>query len=283
VTRLKIMSLLDALILGVIQGLTEFLPVSSSGHLALGKHLLGLPTHGLMFEVAVHVATAAAVVLAYRRRVRGLLDALPSLLKPSAWKLDPEAGQLGLERAENLRLLAFLLLGTIPAGIAGVLLKDSVEGVFNSPRMVCWMLAVTGVVLMSSRLAPRDSQRGLTWSRVMIIGIAQAFALLPGISRSGMTITAGLLAGLSPGRAAEFSFLLALPAIMGAAAVEIISQFSVAPPEYPGTLVLLVGSGSAFLSGFAAIFFLLRALQKKGFDRFAWYCWLVAALGLALL
>ncbi|MBW7996896.1 MAG: undecaprenyl-diphosphate phosphatase [Candidatus Glassbacteria bacterium] len=276
------MGLLDALILGVVQGLTEFLPVSSSGHLALGKHLLGLATHGLMFEVAVHVATALAVVLAYRRRISGLAEALPSVCKPSAWKVPPGADKLTLERAENVRLIFFLAWGTVPAGVAGVLLRDTVENAFNSPRMVCWMLIATGVVLIASRLAPQDSGRGLTWTRVLIIGVAQAFALLPGISRSGMTITAALLCGLSPGRAAEFSFLLALPAILGAAAVEIVSQFSAVPPEFPGTWALVTGLGAAFFSGLAAIFFLLKTLRKGRFDRFAWYCWALAGAGLFL-
>ncbi len=277
------MGLLDALILGVLQGLTEFLPVSSSGHLALGKHLLGLTTHGLMFEVALHVATALAVVLAYRRRLSGLVEALPHALSLAAWRVSPGSSKVHLERAGNLRLMLFLVLATVPAGVAGLLLKDSVESAFNSPRVVCLMLVATGVVLFVSRFAPAGSKRGLTWGRVLLIGVAQAFALLPGISRSGTTITAGLLLGLSPGLAAEFSLLLALPAIFGATVVEIASQFAVAPPDFPGTWALIVGLGGAFFSGLIAIFFLLKILQKGRFDYFAWYCWAIAALGLILL
>ncbi len=277
------MGLLDALILGILQGLTEFLPVSSSGHLALGKHLLGLPTHGLMFEVMLHVATALAVVLAFHKRLAGLINALPHALDRSAWKLSPDSGKDHNERAGNLRLLFFLILGTVPAGVAGLLLKDAVESAFNSPRMVCLMLIATGAVLIASRFAPKESKRGLTWPRVVLIGMAQACALLPGISRSGTTITAGMLCGLSPVLAAEFSFLLALPAIFGATVVEIASQFAVAPPDFPGTWPLVVGLGSAFFSGLIAIFFLLKVLQKGRFDYFAWYCWTVAALGLILL
>ncbi len=277
------MGLLDALILGIVQGLTEFLPVSSSGHLALGKHLLGLPTHGLMFEVMLHVATALAVVLAFRRRLSGMVAALPRAFKLDAWKVNSGSSKEQLERAGNLRLMLFLILGTVPAGVAGLLLKDSVESAFNSPRMVCLMLIVTGAVLIASRFAPGANRRGLTWSRVLLIGVAQACALLPGISRSGMTITTGLLLGLSPGLAAEFSFLLALPAIFGATVVEIASQFAVAPPAFPGTWPLIVGLGSAFFSGLIAIFFLLKVLQKGRFAYFALYCWAVAALGLILL
>ncbi len=278
------MGLLDALILGVVQGLTEFLPVSSSGHLALAKHLLGLTTHGLMFEVALHVATALAVVLAYRRRLSGLVEALPHALSLAAWKVSPGSSKAHLERAANLRLMFFLVLATVPAGVAGLLLKDSVESAFNSPRVVCLMLIATGAVLFASRFAPAgESKRGLTWGRVLLIGVAQAFALLPGISRSGTTITAALLLGLSPGLAAEFSFLLALPAIFGATVVEIASQFAVAPPDFPGTWPLIVGLGGAFFSGLTAIFFLLKILQKGRLDYFAWYCWAIAALGLILL
>ena len=278
------MSIIDALILGVVQGLTEFLPVSSSGHLALGKHLLGLTTHGLMFEVAVHVATALAVMLAYRRRLRGLVDALPSALSPAAWKnflrFQPAAsGACDQPAADPVSGYRHRALQALRVSC----LKTMWRSAFNSTTMVCLMLIATGVVLMLSRFAPSGSKKGLTWSRVLLIGVAQACALLPGISRSGMTITAALLLGLSPGLAAEFSFLLALPAIFGATVVEIASQFAVAPPDFPGTMALIAGLGSAFFSGLLAIFFLLKVLSKGRFDRFAWYCWAVASLGLILL
>lgn len=144
------------------------------------------------------------------------------------------------------------------------------------------MLFATGAVLILSRLSRPDRTRELAWWRVVLIGLAQAVALLPGISRSGMTITAALLLGLTPGRAAEFSFLLALPAILGAAVLEAISEFSRSMSALPGAGVLAVGVLSAFLSGFFAIFFLLKTLQAGRFDRFAWYCWIVAAAGLIL-
>lgn len=277
------MDLIDALILGVVQGLTEFLPVSSSGHLALGKALLGLETQGLLFEVTVHVATAMAVMLAYRRRLAGMVEALPAAFTPGAWTVRPGAAKEQLKKAENVRLIFLLAWGTVPAAVAGVLWKDNVESAFNDPRMVLYMLIATGAVLMSTRLAPDETRRGINWKIVLLIGLAQACALLPGISRSGMTIAVGLLCGLSAGVAAEFSFLLALPAILGAAAVEVASQFSAAPPEFPGTMVLAVGLLAAFASGFAAIYFLLRLLQKGKFDRFAWYCWAVAGAGLLLM
>jgi len=256
-------------ILGILQGFTEFLPVSSSGHLVLGQALLGFDLPGLAYEVTLHVATAAAVVLTYRKRISVMLASL----KPSG------TGEAAVTREHRL-LVWYLVIGTVPAAVVGVLFKDRVESAFDSPREVCLMLAVTGVILSLSRLGKANPARGLVWWRVLLIGAAQAVALLPGISRSGTTITAALLLGLTPGRAAEFSFLLALPAILGAAVLEFVSEFSQGAPALPGTGVLAVGALSAFLSGFLAIFFLLKTLQSGRFDRFAWYCWAVAAAGL---
>ena len=263
------MEYLFSFILGIVQGLTEFLPVSSSGRLVLAQTLLGFQLPGLAFEVTLHLATAAAVVLAYRRRIGAMLASL----RP--------AGTGDAQSTLEHRLLVwYLVLGTVPAAMAGLLFKDRVERAFDSPHEVCLMLLVTGAVLFTSRLGQADTDRGLVWWRVVVIGLAQAVALLPGISRSGMTITAALLLGLTPGRAAEFSFLLALPAILGAAVLEAVSELSRGLSALPGSEVLAVGVLSAFLSGFFAIFFLLKILQAGRFDRFAWYCWAVAAAGL---
>lgn len=277
------MGFLESILLGIVQGLTEFLPISSSGHLVLAEALLGVETPGLIFEVAVHLATAGAVVLAYRKRIRSMLQAVPLAYKPRLWKKSPEKDESQSSLRENFLLDCYLVLGTIPAVVIGLFFKDSVESAFGSPRLVCSMLILTGLILLSSRLAPKAPARHLSWWRVLLIGLAQSAALLPGISRSGATITAALLLGLSPGRAAEFSFLLALLAILGASVFEFASEFGSVMANLPVLWPILVGVAAAFFSGLAAIFFVLKALQKGRFDRFAWYCWAVGLSGLLLL
>ena len=266
------MSYLDAVLLGLLQGITEFLPISSSGHLVLGEAVLGVKSSGLVFEVALHLATAGAVILAYRKRLRGMLTALPLMFRPRLWKKAAADSTLSPALRENLILDWYILLGTLPAAAAGLLFKDLVESAFSSVRLVCLMLMVTGMILLSSRFARKDNHRGLSGSRSLGVGLAQAVALIPGISRSGTTITAGLLLGLAPVRAAEFSFLLALPAIFGAALLESLSLGSSAAAALPAAGPLAAGVAAAFFSGFAAIYFLLRTLQKGKFDQFAFYC-----------
>jgi len=277
------MDFIEALLLGILQGLTEFLPVSSSGHLVLAEALLGVETPGIIFEVAVHLATAGAVVLAYRNRIRSIFQSVPLVYKPRLWKKAPAGDESQLCLHENFILGCYLVLGTIPAAVIGLLFKDSVERAFSSPHFVCLMLIVTGLILLSSRLAPEESTRTLSWWRVLLIGLAQSAALLPGISRSGATITAALLLGIPAGRAAEFSFLLALPAIIGASVLELAPLFANELSNLPVLWAVPAGVAAAFFSGFAAIFFLLKALRKGRFDRFAWYCWAVGISGLLLL
>lgn len=268
------MNILQAMLLGLVQGLTEFLPVSSSGHLVIGEALLGVKNQGIIFEVALHLATAGAVILAYRKRIGLIIKAFLSLVKTPAVPLDEAL------RKENLRLGWFVILGTIPAGIIGVAFKDCFEAAFSSPRMVSGMLLGTGAILMLSRFAPK-TVKPINWRSALGVGLAQAVAILPGISRSGSTISAGLLLGLGPGRSAEFSFLLALPAILGAGVIEAAGIFS-QPYALEGInrLALFCGAFTAFVSGFAAIYALLRLLQRGRFDRFAWYVWAVGAAGL---
>ncbi|OGG06631.1 MAG: hypothetical protein A3F83_06225 [Candidatus Glassbacteria bacterium RIFCSPLOWO2_12_FULL_58_11] len=272
------MSYLDAVLLGLLQGITEFLPISSSGHLVLGEAVLGVKSSGMVFEVALHLATAGAVILAYRKRLRGMLTALPLMFRPRLWKKAAADSTLSPVLRENLILDWYILLGTLPAAAAGLLFKDLVESAFSSVRLVCLMLMVTGMILLSSRFARKDNHRGLSGSRSLGVGLAQAVALIPGISRSGTTITAGLLLGLAPVRAAEFSFLLALPAIFGAALLEALSLGSSTFTSLPGAGPLAAGVAAAFFSGFAAIYLLLRILQKGRFNHFAYYC---LAVGLA--
>ncbi|MFC1574577.1 undecaprenyl-diphosphate phosphatase [Gemmatimonadota bacterium] len=258
------MTLLDALILGFIQGATEFLPVSSSGHLVMGQALLGINIPGVAFEVAVHLATLASVLLVYRRRVGDLLV--------GAFKLDSQAW----------RYLGLLILATLPAAVLGLTMGDLIEGFFEAPAVAGGALLVTGTFLWTSRWALARNPAGKPGARsALLIGLAQAFALVPGISRSGATVVAGLWLGLEAEEAAAFSFLMAIPAISGAAVLQI--------PELGGgsgglgVPALLLGSGVAALVGVLAIWTFVAMLKRKAFHRFGPYCWGVGLLFLLYL
>ena len=260
------MSILDAIILGIVQGLTEFLPISSSGHLVLGKHLLGLDQPGFYFEVALHIATALAVILHYRKRVAAMLMAP---FRPSAEN-----------RRENLNLIGFIILGTIPAVLVGFTLKDTFESLFGNPGTVSIMLIITGGILMASRFAGNNGKARLGWVNSLIVGIAQSLAIVPGISRSGTTIVTGLFLKLPPAKVAEYSFLLSLPAILGAGILTLKDALESGAPAGIGTSALVAGCIASFISGYLSIIFLLRVLEKGRFDRFAWYCWAVGIAGI---
>jgi len=275
--------LLESVLLGLVQGITEFLPISSSGHLVLGQALLGVEKSGISFEVAVHLATGAAVVVHYRRLLWRMLFALRLVFSPRAWKADVAGGREDAVDREHLRLFWYLALGTLPAAVIGFAFKDFFEEVFYSPRLVCLLLLVTGAMLIATRLAARRAGRGLFWRAALLIGAAQAAAIFPGISRSGATIAAGLLLGLSAEKAAEFSFLLALPAIFGAALLELAAPAGSVLQAGLTLPALLLGSAAAFVFGYLAIALLLKVLFAGRFDRFAYYCWAVGLTGLVLL
>ena len=251
----------EGIILGVVQGLTEFLPVSSSGHLVVAEAALGLHTPGVFVEVTVHVATLVAVAIVYWRRIGELLA--------GAWRRDPAAwAYVGL-----------LLLASVPSAVVGVLFQDWFESTFDSLALVGVNFLVTGTFLWSTRAArpgarPAPSARGAVG-----IGLAQAAAILPGISRSGATVTAGIWGGVDPVRAAEFSFLMAMPAITGAAVLQWPEMAAGTAAVGPAPLALAFVA--ALLSGIAAIRLLVRLLARGAFHRFAPYCWTIGVLTLA--
>lgn len=259
----------QALVLGLVQGLTEFLPVSSSGHLALGEALLGVNPGGVVFEVSVHVATAAAVIAYYGRRI--------SALAAGAFRGDREAWSF----------VGKLALASVPAALAGWLFEGPVARALDSPALVAVLLAVTGAVLWASRRFRGRATSGgeVSWRSAVWVGAAQAVALLPGISRSGMTVVAALWRGVGPAKAAEFSFLLALPAILGAAILEAPRLLAPGPAGGSGAGVSWTALAAAFLaaavSGFVALGWLVRWLERGRLHRFAYYCWAIAALFLA--
>lgn len=266
--------------LGLLQGATEFLPVSSSGHLVLGQHLLGLDLPGLSFEVVVHVGTLAAVLAAYRHDVAAVLRGVVEVLRrPGAVLRDPllRRGAAGL--GPDGRLAWLLLLGSIPAALAGLLGKAWIETAFSDLRFlgVGW-LVTAGLLLAADRFLraarPPVTAGDPTGPQALAMGVFQALAVLPGISRSGSTIAAGLFAGLSAGAAARFSFLLSIPAIGGAALLDALDilQSGTALPLAP----LLVGFLTAAASGYLAIRWLLDLLRRGRLAYFAAYCLLLS-------
>lgn len=250
------MTLLEALILGLVQGLTEFLPVSSSGHLVLTQQLMGVEDAGITFEILVHFATLLSVVIYFWKRLWQLFLAI---LPP--WKL---------EMAPERKMIGMLALGTLPAVAAGLGLKGTFEKAYENPVLVSLLLLVTGSMLFLPKLVKRGEAL-VGWKSSLIMGIGQAFAILPGISRSGSTIVAGMLSGVRSDKAAEFSFLLAIPAIAGASVLEVKHM---AAEGIDSTLLTnyLAGGAVAFVSGLIAIFTVLVSVRKGRFEWFGYYC-----------
>ncbi|HSK21501.1 MAG TPA: undecaprenyl-diphosphate phosphatase [Longimicrobiales bacterium] len=302
------MSWWEAAVLGVIQGLTEFFPVSSSGHLVMGGAVLGLEIPGILFEVAVHVATLVSVLFVYRLRIWTLIR-----------------GCCGLEEESTWPYVMKLVLATIPAAIVGFTLEDWFEARFDDPVFAGTMILVTGSFVWSSRWVRADARRPFpldwmpilvaaaisllagtivpflavlavegtimavsrvtastewrqepTWGGALLMGIAQSVAILPGISRSGSTVLTGMWRRIDPVAAAEFSFLMSIPAILGAAVLKV--------PDIGtegmgvGVVPLLVGGIAAGVAGILAISLFVALLKRQNFYTFAYYCWAVGAL-----
>ena len=250
----------QGLLLGLVQGLTEFLPISSSGHLVLAERLVGYQPQGVFFEVVVHVATLLSVVAAYWQRIRVLL-----------------AGLVRGDR-ESWRYALLLLLASIPAGAAGIFLREYFERTFHSMPALGWQFLITAVILWSTRfVVDRARQTRVTPLHAILIGIGQAFAIVPAISRSGATIAAGLWSGLSAEAAAEFSFIMSIVVIAGSGVME---ARNIPPGAAPFTFPLLLAFLAAMISGFLAIRWLVALLKHRKFHLFAPYC---AILGLVCL
>ncbi len=255
------MTVWEAVFLGALQGATEFFPVSSSGHLVVGQTLLGLEIPGVQFEVVVHVATLISVMVVYRGRLITLLY-----------------GTLRQE-GDAWRYVGLLALATVPAGIVGVLFGDAIEELFESPFVPAFGFFVTGAILWSTRRAlARKEWTRPGWGVALLIGFAQAFALVPGISRSGTTVAMALWLGVAAEEAAAFSFLMAIPAIAGAALLQmpdLASQgLTVSGPALAAGFVVAAITGTLAIKAFVAV------LERRAFHRFAIYCW---ALGAAFL
>ncbi len=258
---------IEALILGIVQGATEFLPISSSGHLVLVGALLGVEEGGLLVEITLHTGTLLAVLVYFRSRLRWMFTEAPRR---------DETGR----RARAWIL--WLLVGTVPAALVGILLRGPIEEVFRSPRAALAGLLATGFILASTRWAV-SRLKDPAGPAALVMGLAQAVAILPGISRAGATIAAGMWSGVDKSEAAEFSFLLSLPAIGGAALLQTAELMQGGVPGASGmVLPLALGFAASFAAGYAAIAGLLEVLRRRGLVPFAWYCWAVALAGLLI-
>ena len=243
------MSILEALILGLVQGLTEFIPVSSSGHLLLAHELFGTTESTLAFDVALHVGTLLALILFFRKDL---------------WRL---AKNIIGKNADG-RLARLLIIATIPAAIAGFLFGDYIDENLRSPLVVALSLAIMGVImLVVDRKVTPENKAEVTTKQGMIVGFAQIAALIPGISRSGATMTAGIFSGLDRKQAAKFSFLLAIPIIAGSALGILLKDGD----SLNIGSELFIGMITAFASGLFAIRFMLGIIAKVGLKPFAYY------------
>ncbi|MBQ2105211.1 MAG: undecaprenyl-diphosphate phosphatase [Bacteroidales bacterium] len=251
----------QALILGLVQGLTEFLPVSSSGHLVIFRELLGAEAPSdLVFEITVHVATALATIVVFRKQI---LDLLQGLFK--------------FKYNQQTDFIAKLVVSMIPVAIVGFFFKDKVEELFSSLLVVGCALMVTALLLfLSDRVKARKEGKEITFGQALVMGLGQAVAVIPGLSRSGTTISAGLLSGASRNKVAEFSFLMVLVPILGEAFLDLVggdlatSSISIAP--------LLLGFLAAFFSGLFACKAMIALVKKAGLKWFALYCAIVGLI-----
>lgn len=266
------MDLLQSFFLGLLQGLTEFLPVSSSGHLALARALLGRNLEpGITFEIVVHFGSFCSIIVYYRKLIGEIISDLLKSLSPGGIK----EGRAATD--PNTRLVFIILLSMIPAMIVGFTLRDTIESIFLNPFFISCMLIVTGFLLFSTRFVT-NPDKPVTTGRGLMMGIAQALAILPGISRSGSTISVGLFSGIDREHVANFSFLMVLPVLAGAMLLEIIeiTRYGI---ESAAMMSLLIGFLTSFISGYIALTYLIILLKREKFHYFAYYCWAIGIAG----
>jgi undecaprenyl-diphosphatase len=251
---------LSMMILAVVQGLTEFLPISSSGHLVLGQRLLGMGQSSLVEDVVLHLGTLLAVVFFYRRDIARLLR---------------DVARRGPEGSRARAYALALIVGTLPAAAVGLFLEDPIERIFDRVELVLAAMTATALLLFLTRRFERGEGQ-VTLRAALLIGVAQAVAILPGCSRSGWTISVALALGIGPVEAARFSFLLSVPAILGAVVLQAGKLEAATTP----VSALLLGAALAAVVGFLALRWLLALLRDMRLHRFAWYLLGLVATGL---
>lgn len=259
------MDWLEAIFLGIIQGLTEFLPVSSSGHLEIAKYIGGddaTASESMMMTVVLHAATALATLVVFRKEVMDILK-----------------GLFQFENNEEFQFSMKIILSMIPAVIVGLAFEEQIEQLFHQQiLLVGGMLIITGLLLFLADKA-KNTSTGVGFQQAIIIGIAQAIAILPGISRSGATISTSVLLGIDREKAARFSFLMVVPLILGKMAKDILDgDFAMESTQF---IPLIIGFTSAFITGILACIWMIRLVKKSQLKYFAFYCFLIGGSAIA--
>tara|TARA_R110002020_G_scaffold238414_8_gene450927 strand:+ start:427 stop:1221 length:795 start_codon:yes stop_codon:yes gene_type:complete len=258
------MEIIDAIILGIIQGLTEFLPVSSSGHLELGKAILGeskVPAEGLMFTVVVHFATALSTIVVFRKDISEILR-----------------GLFKFQWNEETQFVSKIVLSMIPAAIVGVVFAEELESLFDGQILFVGCMPVLTAVLLFLADKAKFTNQPVTFGQALIIGIAQAVAILPGISRSGATISTSVLLGIDKGKAARFSFLMVVPLILGKIAKDILDGGLSLETE--GIGYLSAGFLAAFIAGIIACTWMIKLVKNSKLSYFSIYCLIVGVIAI---
>jgi undecaprenyl-diphosphatase len=286
-TFVTIMSYTQAILLGIVQGLTEFLPISSSGHLVIVQHLFGLRQADLAFDVSVHLGTLMAVVAFFRKDIIGIIMDLLAFSRKLR-STGPFGWQATLQAHPHARLAGLIVIGSIPTAVLGLFLKQFADRLFASPFIAGGMLLVTGTLLVTTRRPQQRAQqrptdfRRLAQIRILdalMVGVSQGLAVMPGLSRSGTTITVAIHSGIHPEAAARFSFLLSIPAVAGAALLvlrEALAQNTFEPAT------CLIGALAALVVGYAALALLVFVINRGRLFAFAPYCWLAGTAAMFL-
>ena len=260
------MNPIQAILLGFIQGVTEWLPISSSGHLRITEQLLGLRLP-LLFDVSLHVGTLAVILIFFRKDIKAIIAALAK----------------GDFKSENGKLILLILIGTVPTALLGVgfSFNDTVETIFSGFLPIAGAFITCGVILYISKIG-REQTCTISYLVALAIGTAQGIALIPGISRSGLTIATAILLGVRRDKAFKFSFLLSVPAIIGALGLTLYKQHEMLTLVGVGWMEILFGIAVSMIVSYFALKLLWKALAGKKFYLFAFYCWLIGALLLIL-
>ena len=275
----------ESIILGLLQGLAEFLPISSSGHLVLGHELLGMNEAGMFFDIMLHAGTLLSIFVVFHKKIT---DIIVGCIR---------------KNPDQLREAGYIVLASIPTALIGLGFKDALEGLFENPRAVCVALLVTATLLFVSQWGRTGSKHPeaegvkMNWWRALVTGVVQGIACIPGISRSGSTISGMIFMGVNRKYAGEFSFLMSIPAVGGAALLDVIKwvkcqgmtpEKALLDPEKAMKCIdagsfspeLLAGMLVAFIAGIFALVWLMNFVQKGKFHYFSYYLWIVGILGL---
>jgi undecaprenyl-diphosphatase len=258
------MDLIQTIILGLIQGLTEWLPISSTGHLRLTEHFSGLKVP-ILFDVLLHVGTLIVTLLFFHKDIKNILAAL---------------GKRDF-KTENGKLIPLIIVGTIPTALIGVIFGNAIEALFSNLLPIAGAFVICGAVLYSSKIG-NEKKESIGYLEALIIGTAQGIAIIPGISRSGLTIAVALLLGTKREKAFKFSFLLSVPAIVGALGLTLYEQHDALVLAGVGWMEILVGVAVSMVVGYFALNLLRKIIANKKLYFFAFYCWLLSIVLIAL-